>query len=142
MNHFKVIYLNGQVVSCTFSFQAFVHFAWPYRSIPQGTVENNLGPDRLSGPKALDPNYHLPNAEQIQYVLCHWNWVFWHSFKLGDILFKVFVILFFPFIFHFFICMFRTISNSFATYDYLFFIFLSVFTETEFFYIYGVSSFT
>ncbi len=27
------------------------------RLIPQGTVDNNLGPDRLTGPKALDPNY-------------------------------------------------------------------------------------
>ncbi len=27
------------------------------RVIPQGTVDNNLGPDRLVGPKALDPNY-------------------------------------------------------------------------------------
>ncbi len=27
------------------------------RLIPQGTVDNNLGPDRLEGPKALDPNY-------------------------------------------------------------------------------------
>ena len=27
------------------------------RVIPQGTVDNNLGPDRLAGPKALDPNY-------------------------------------------------------------------------------------
>ena len=25
------------------------------RVIPQGTVDNNLGPDRLVGPKALDP---------------------------------------------------------------------------------------
>ncbi len=25
------------------------------RVIPQGTVDNNLGPDRLAGPKALDP---------------------------------------------------------------------------------------
>ena len=25
--------------------------------IPQGTVDNNLGPDRLAGPKVLDPNY-------------------------------------------------------------------------------------
>ncbi len=24
------------------------------RLIPQGTVDNNLGPDRLAGPKALD----------------------------------------------------------------------------------------
>ncbi len=30
----------------------------PYiRVLPQGTVDNNLGPDRLVGPKALDPNY-------------------------------------------------------------------------------------
>ncbi len=26
------------------------------RLIPQGTVNNNLGPDSLAGPKALDPN--------------------------------------------------------------------------------------
>ena len=25
--------------------------------MPQGTVDNNLGPDRLAGPKALDPNH-------------------------------------------------------------------------------------
>ena len=30
--------------------------------IPQGTVDNNLGPDRLAGPKALDPNdYRQPS---------------------------------------------------------------------------------
>ena len=29
----------------------------PLRVIPQGTVDNNLGQDRLAGPKALDPNY-------------------------------------------------------------------------------------
>ena len=29
----------------------------PLRVIPQGTVYNNLGPERLAGPKALDPNY-------------------------------------------------------------------------------------
>ncbi len=27
------------------------------RLIPQGTVDNNLGPDRSEDPKALDPNY-------------------------------------------------------------------------------------
>ena len=27
------------------------------RLIPLGTVNNNLGPDRLAGPKALDPNF-------------------------------------------------------------------------------------
>ncbi len=25
--------------------------------MPQRTVDNNQGPDRLAGPKALDPNY-------------------------------------------------------------------------------------
>ena len=32
---------------------------WYYkiRLIPEGTVDNNLGADRLAGPKALDPNY-------------------------------------------------------------------------------------
>ena len=30
---------------------------WDIRVIPQGTVDNNVGPDRSSGPKALDPNY-------------------------------------------------------------------------------------
>ncbi len=29
----------------------------PIRVIPQGTVDNKLGPGRLAGPKALDPNY-------------------------------------------------------------------------------------
>ena len=32
-------------------------FAMVIQVIPQGTVYNNLGPDRLAGPKALDPNY-------------------------------------------------------------------------------------
>ncbi len=27
--------------------------------MPQGTVDNNLGPDRLAGPMALDPNLCL-----------------------------------------------------------------------------------
>ncbi len=27
------------------------------RVIPQGTVDNNLGPDHLADPKAQDPNY-------------------------------------------------------------------------------------
>ncbi len=28
------------------------------QGIPQGTVDNNLGPDLLAGLKALDPNYN------------------------------------------------------------------------------------
>ncbi len=30
---------------------------FPIGVIPQVTVDNNLGQDRLAGPKALDPNY-------------------------------------------------------------------------------------
>ncbi len=30
--------------------------AYTIRLIPQGTVDNNLGPDHFPGPKALDPN--------------------------------------------------------------------------------------
>ena len=41
----------------------FNHFLAAYplihiRLIPQETVDNNLRPDRLEGPKALDPNYY------------------------------------------------------------------------------------
>ena len=32
------------------------------RVIPQGTVDNNLGPDRLADPKALDPNYYRQHS--------------------------------------------------------------------------------
>ncbi len=31
--------------------------------IPQGTVDNNLGPDRLAGPKALDVYVYIQLAE-------------------------------------------------------------------------------
>ena len=34
-----------------------------YMSQPQGTVDNNLGPDCLVGPKALDPNIARPLSE-------------------------------------------------------------------------------
>ena len=34
--------------------QEIIYTIW---LIPQGTVDNNLGPDRLEDPKALDPNY-------------------------------------------------------------------------------------
>ena len=39
------------------------------RLIPQGTVDNNLGPDRLAGPKALDPN-HCRQSTLWLHVLC------------------------------------------------------------------------
>ena len=32
-------------------------FKITYESYLRGTVDNNLGPDRLAGPKALDPNH-------------------------------------------------------------------------------------
>ncbi len=35
----------------------YLNFMSVYIIIRQGTVDNNLGPDRLAGPKALDPNY-------------------------------------------------------------------------------------
>ncbi len=43
-------------------FNSFLYFTWnltfyDIRLIPQEKVDNNLGPDRLAGPKALDPNY-------------------------------------------------------------------------------------
>ena len=34
-----------------------MHILHIIKLIPQGTVDDNLGPDRLAGPKALDPNY-------------------------------------------------------------------------------------
>ncbi len=39
------------------------------RLIPQGTVDNNLGPDRLAGHKALDPN-HCRQPTLWLHVLC------------------------------------------------------------------------
>ena len=45
------------------------------RVIPQGTVDNNLGPDRLAGPKALDPNYSRQLFDCTTFVLesyCAW----------------------------------------------------------------------
>ncbi len=35
---------------------ALLYFWWQ-DSIHQGTVDNNLGPDRFAGPKAVNPNY-------------------------------------------------------------------------------------
>ena len=38
-------------------FFLFLHELPTLQVISQGAVVNNLGPDRLAGPKALDPNY-------------------------------------------------------------------------------------
>ncbi len=56
---------NNKKMMCFLEFLIFFHIQRNYfiinncsiRVIPQGTVDNNLGPDRLVGPKALDPNY-------------------------------------------------------------------------------------
>ncbi len=37
------------------SYNSYVHYI---RLLPQGTVDNNLGPNRLAGPKTLDPNHY------------------------------------------------------------------------------------
>ena len=38
------------------------------RIIPQGTVDNNLGPDRLASPKTLDPKYwRQPNLRSLAF---------------------------------------------------------------------------
>ena len=42
--------LNGLTLGC-YQPSSWVLF------IPQETLDNKLGPDRLGGPKALDPNY-------------------------------------------------------------------------------------
>ncbi len=62
------------------------------RFIPQGTVDNNLGPDRLSGPKALDPDHckkHSLHDLSIEVLTVHgtelissaYLWL-WHSLYL------------------------------------------------------------
>ncbi len=40
------------------------------RVIPQGTVDNNLGSDRLAGPKALDPNNYCRQPTLWLHNLC------------------------------------------------------------------------
>ncbi len=38
----------------------------PYiRFIPQDTADNNLGPDRVAGPKALDPYYFMQTTNPL-----------------------------------------------------------------------------
>ncbi len=48
-----------------------------YTIITQGTVDNNLGPDRLSGPKALDPKLLQTTNPLIARPLSgspNWSW--------------------------------------------------------------------
>ena len=47
-DHLKFIWFKAGVL--------WISFHNLIRVIPQGTVDDNLGPDRLAGPKALDPN--------------------------------------------------------------------------------------
>ncbi len=41
---------------------------FPIRVIPQGTIDNNLGPDCLAGTKALDPNYCKQQTLSMHYL--------------------------------------------------------------------------
>ncbi len=43
------------------------------RFIHQGTVVNNLGPDRLTGPKALDPNHAVPENQSFDCTTFVWK---------------------------------------------------------------------
>ncbi len=45
------------------------------RLIPQGTVDNNLGPDHLAGQKALDPNY--ADNQHCDCTTFVWKFSFW-----------------------------------------------------------------
>ena len=54
------IYFSGYTQNSVMKYNISISYLVLYhiiRLIPQGTVDNNLGPDRLAGPKALDPNY-------------------------------------------------------------------------------------
>ncbi len=42
------------------------------------TIDNNLGPDRLTGPKALDPNYCRKPNPLIARPLCGRSNYAWH----------------------------------------------------------------
>ncbi len=50
-----VIFFTSMSFSLSVNFQLST-----IRLIPKGTVDNNLVPDRLAGPKALDPNFKIP----------------------------------------------------------------------------------
>ena len=56
------------------------HIWYILRVIPQRTVDNNLGPDRLAGPK--DPNYCRHRASDIAAVGATFN-VFSYDAVLG-----------------------------------------------------------
>ena len=50
------------------SFFQCVILTYYIRVIHQETVDNNLGPDRLAGPKALDPNYCRQSFDYTTFV--------------------------------------------------------------------------
>ena len=50
--------MNAELKQERLSTFVFIKYKLIIRLIPQGTVDNNLGPDRSAGPKALDPNYY------------------------------------------------------------------------------------
>ena len=50
---------NVKIYKLPYSFATYGCCCHSYiRVIPQGTVDNNLGPDRSAGPKALETNYY------------------------------------------------------------------------------------
>ena len=53
---FIIVLINCATNFCVFSLLNSLPQLCFLRVIPQGTVDNNLGPDRLAGPKSLDPN--------------------------------------------------------------------------------------
>ncbi len=48
---------NTQTITFILSIVCNIHLHLILLVIPQGTVDNNLRPDYLAGPKALDPTY-------------------------------------------------------------------------------------
>ena len=50
---FSLIFLEEKIFKIIVHFDLIIIF----RLIPQGTVDNNLGPDRLASPKAMIPYY-------------------------------------------------------------------------------------
>ncbi len=55
--HYSLLYTKEKLTMCDYSCDQLMSILNTLRVIPLGTVDNNLGPDRLAGPKALDPNY-------------------------------------------------------------------------------------
>ncbi len=55
--HFPTCFILSLYFCLTTIFMIHWKYFYCLRVIPKGTVDNNLGPHRLAGPQALDPNY-------------------------------------------------------------------------------------